>query len=98
MKAKQLAQEILDTMPDGFEKLVYTMNINEKGDDAARSRAHYWRRKLVLEQYSRGMDEVMRDAGFDPDACQHCGETFQRLRRSKIYCSTRCRVAAHRKR
>jgi len=29
--------------------------------------------------------------------CQQCGETFQAKRSDAKYCSTRCRVAAHRK-
>ena len=30
--------------------------------------------------------------------CQHCGEPFQSKRVHKLYCSGRCRVAAHRAR
>jgi hypothetical protein len=31
-----------------------------------------------------------------PGCCQHCGAQFERQRRTARYCSTRCRVAAHR--
>jgi hypothetical protein len=31
-------------------------------------------------------------------ACVHCGDTFTRQRRTAKYCSTKCRVAAHRSR
>jgi hypothetical protein len=36
------------------------------------------------------------DVPHDPRPCGHCGQVFQPERTTARYCSTRCRVAAHR--
>ena len=38
------------------------------------------------------------DTSLGTGLCSKCGEEFQAVRRSKRYCSSRCRVSAHRQR
>ncbi|MGX9350085.1 hypothetical protein ACS3QZ_02680 [Shimia sp. W99] len=46
----------------------------------------------IMMQYTRHRLDMV---AVQP-TCQHCGEPFEPIRRTGKYCSTRCRVAAHR--
>ena len=92
----QAAHQIVDEMPEGPVKELWRWITTQKGDEAARQRAHYWRMKLIGMRSFAEVDQMMADMGIDPDACDHCGEHFERKRQTKQFCSTRCRVAAHR--
>ncbi len=95
---KKTVDQILGEMPDGAEKSLWKiLTKSDYNDSASYQRAHYWRWKLYsLVMIEGPMDQALRDAGIDPDACVWCNEPMERQRRSKIYCSAKCRVAANR--
>lgn len=56
-------------------------------------------RELVNRELSRTTSQTYRDRKRQPkqpQPCAHCGETFLPQRSTAQFCSTRCRVAAHR--
>lgn len=74
----------LDTVRNGATEKSWN------GDDCASCRA----KKFNRERAARHRDRNRSQPAAVP--CSHCGESFTPKRSTAAFCSTRCRVAAHR--
>ena len=70
--------------------------------DDLRDRLHELRAERSDARAAALIDELMRLVKYEPRSsprqCEQCGKTFTPTRSDARYCSTKCRVAAHRSR